>query len=147
MLCEKCKTNIATVHFSQTVNGEHREIYLCPMCAAQEGLMGNSIFSLFQMPYKTTQKTHCPTCGNTLDFFERTGRFACPDCYSAFSDSLDSMLMKIHGATRHKGDMSSAPSKIDMLKSKLKDAIETENFEEAAKLRDEIKEMEGGEEK
>ena len=135
---------MATVHFSQTVNGEHREYYLCPSCAAMEGFVGDSLFSIFSMPYKTTQKTHCPSCGTTLDFYENNGRFACSECYNAFSDSLDVMLKKMQGSNRHKGDMSSAPSEIDSLKSKLKQAIEIENFEEAARLRDEIKRLEGG---
>ena len=145
MLCQRCKTNMATVHYSETVNGEHREYYLCPSCAAMEGFAGDSLFSLFGMPTKTTQKLHCPTCGTTLDFYDTHGRFACPDCYNAFSDSLDLMLQKMQGANRHKGDMTSAPSEVDTLKSKLRQAIETENFEEAARLRDEIKKLEGGE--
>ena len=144
MICEKCKKNTATVHLKQTINGSVKETFLCPVCAQEEGLIAGNFFSLFNAPLKTTQKLTCPTCKSTLDFYRKTGRFACPDCYSAFSDSVESILKKIHKTSEHKGDMSSVPSKLDKLKLELRDAIETENFELAAKLRDEIKEMEGG---
>ena len=129
MLCERCKKNMATVHYSQTINGEHREYNLCPACAKEEGLSGMSLFNLFPLSVKTTEKLHCPTCGSSLDFYERNGRFACPDCYTSFGDSVDAMLKKIHGS------------------SKLKEAVENEKYEEAAKLRDKIKAIEGGEKK
>ena len=129
MLCERCKKNMATVHYSQTINGEHREYNLCPACAQEEGLSGMSLFNLFPLSVKTTEKLHCPTCGSSLDFYERNGRFACPDCYTSFGDSVDAMLKKIHGSSRHK------------------EAVENEKYEEAAKLRDKIKAIEGGEKK
>ena len=147
MLCERCKKNMATVHYSQTINGEHREYNLCPACAQEEGLSGMSLFNLFPLSVKTTEKLHCPTCGSSLDFYERNGRFACPDCYTSFGDSVDAILKKIHGSSRHKGDMKSVPSELDTLKSKLKEAVENEKYEEAAKLRDKIKAIEGGEKK
>ena len=62
-----------------------------------------------------------------------------------FTDSTESILKKLHKTSVHKGDMSSTPSKLDKLKLELRDAIESENFEKAAELRDEIRTLEGGE--
>lgn len=144
MLCEKCKKNTATVHYKQNVNGSVKETFLCPICAAEEGIVSGNFFSFFSAPQKSTQKAVCPTCKHDFNFYRKTGRFACPDCYSAFSDSVESILKKVHKTSQHKGDMSSVPSKLDKLKLQLRDAIESENFEKAAQLRDEIRAMEGG---
>lgn len=145
MLCEKCKKNMATVHYKQNINGESKQIFLCPECAREEGLVIGNIFQMFNMPYKSTQKAVCPTCKQSLDFYRKTGRFACPDCYSAFSDSVEGILKKLHKSTKHKGDMASVPSKLEKLKTELREAIECEKFERAAQLRDEIRAIEGGE--
>ena len=145
MICEKCKKNTATIHYKQNINGESREIYLCPQCAREEGIMMGNIFQMFNTPYKSTQKATCPTCKQSLDFYRKTGRFSCPDCYSAFSDSAEGIFRKLHKSTSHKGDMTPVPSKIEKLKTELREAIESENFERAAQLRDEIRAMEGGE--
>ena len=144
MICEKCKKNTATVHLKQNINGSIKETFLCPVCAQEEGIVAGNFFSLFSYPAKSTQKAQCPSCKNTFDFYKKTGRFACPDCYSAFSDSVEGILKKIHKTSEHKGDMSSDPTKLDKLKIELRDAIECENFEKAAQLRDDIREIEGG---
>ena len=144
MLCEKCKKNTATVHFKQNINGSVKEIFLCPICAGEEGIVSGNPFSFFTPREKSTQKAVCPTCKHNFDFYRKTGRFACPDCYSAFSDSAESILKKIHKTSSHKGDMNCVPSKLDKLKTELRDAIECENFEKAAELRDEIRSLEGG---
>lgn len=144
MICERCKKNTATVHLKQTINGNVKEMFLCPACAQEEGIVDTNFFTLFSSPAKSTQKAVCPSCKNTFDFYKKTGRFSCPDCYGAFADSVEGILKKIHKTTEHKGDMSSVPTKLDKLKLELRDAIESENFEKAAQLRDEIKALEGG---
>lgn len=143
MLCERCKQNMATVHISKTINEKHTEMYLCPSCAEKMGIAGGGLFGFFQFPFESVQhKKECPACHATADFYRRTGRLSCPECYDAFRYSTDEVLKKIHGATRHKGSMSSKPSEIEKLKIQLKEAVEAERFEDAALLRDKIREYE-----
>ena len=90
----------------------------------------------------------CPTCGMTESELRRTGRVGCPDCYNTFSDILNPYVQKIHGATRHIGAAPAAPEQpkadpVAELKAQLKAAVENEEYEQAARLRDEIRRMEG----
>ena len=90
----------------------------------------------------------CPTCGMTESELRRTGRVGCPDCYNTFSDILNPYVQKIHGATRHIGAAPAAPEQpkadpIAELKAQLKATVENEEYEQAARLRDEIRRMEG----
>lgn len=90
----------------------------------------------------------CPTCGMTESELRRTGRVGCPDCYSTFADILNPYVQKVHGATRHVGTAPAAPEQpktdpVADLKAQLKAAVESEDYERAACLRDEIRRMEG----
>lgn len=90
----------------------------------------------------------CPTCGMTESELRRTGRVGCPDCYATFADILNPYVQKIHGATRHIGTAPAAPEQpkadpVADLKAQLKAAVESEDYERAASLRDEIRRMEG----
>ena len=97
----------------------------------------------------------CPVCSTTLSEFSKTGRLGCGECYKTFRKNADAMLKKIHGTSKHIAEKKEElplkeekpKSKIEALKDKLKAAIEEENFEEAARLRDTIREMEKGDEK
>jgi len=104
----------------------------------------------------------CPSCGLTYDDFKKIGRLGCSNCYSTFINYLLPLLKRIHGTTVHTGKMPQGvavdtavretPAKrteaakpkneLSELKFKLQEAIRLENFEEAAKLRDKIKEVE-----
>jgi protein arginine kinase activator len=95
----------------------------------------------------------CPTCGLTEHELRQTGRVGCPDCYSTFADILNPYVQKVHGASRHVGDPaagsatpaeSTAPANsLEALRAQLNDAIQKEEFEQAAQLRDQIRKMEG----
>lgn len=92
----------------------------------------------------------CPTCGMTLRDLRRNGRAGCPDCYHTFSDVLNPYIHRVQGADSHIGsapqsEQATRPKKcvLDNLKEKLQDAIKSENYEEAARLRDEIRRQEG----
>ncbi len=114
-----------------------------------------------------TKKAKCPNCGMTYDDFKKIGRLGCGDCYRTFRDSLASLLKRIHGSTQHTGKVvlaalsqSPAPAKtpgrgrssaakaqppsqnVEALKEKLRAAVENESYEEAAKLRDQIRSLE-----
>jgi protein arginine kinase activator len=108
----------------------------------------------------TEEKIKCPTCGMTYQDFKTIGQLGCPDCYKAFKKNLMPLLKRIHGSTQYFGKMpavSSAPSgkaqsarakvvsvaqELQELKTKLQKAVQQEEFEEAARLRDRIRDLE-----
>jgi len=104
---------------------------------------------------KKETKTKCPRCGLTYEDFKRVGRLGCGECYSAFKDSLLPLLKRIHGSTQHYGKSPKKFKKVVKttvvtkgkkdelgdLKDKLQKAINMEEFEEAAKIRDKIKDL------
>ena len=162
MVCELCKQSQATVHLTEIVNDQMTELHLCEACANQKGAQVESHFGLADLLSglaefgKTTETTEevstkaCPSCGMTYDDFRKVGRLGCADCYVTFKRSLGSLLKRIHGSPIHVGKSPVRlikPAKItksDLLdmKRKLERAIENEEFEQAAKLRDQIRRLE-----
>ena len=161
MVCELCKQSQATVHLTEIVNEQMTELHLCEACANQKGaqveshfgladlLSGLADYSKTQEPEEVTSKT-CPTCGMSYDDFRKVGRLGCADCYATFRRSLGSLLKRIHGSPIHVGKSPARllkPSKVAKtelldLKRKLEQAIEREEFEQAAKLRDQVRRLE-----
>ena len=169
MLCERCKKNQATIFYEENINGQKRSYSLCAECAAameKEGelsLHGSSgMFSmpsfgchdqlfggLFGQTAVPSAKQSCPGCGATLDDFRKDGKTGCPTCYTTFSAALGETIRSIHGNVKHVGR---APARyrqnrekqdtLQSLKADMKQAIADENFELAAKLRDEIRSLE-----
>ena len=154
MLCERCKKNNANIKIVKNYNGNIEELYLCSECAEKEdinfnkGIYKNSLFDdMFNVfTPRVSSELKCQTCNMTYSEFKKKGKFGCADCYSAFEKYLDPVFKNIHGATCHEGkipERSSAPLKlkkeIARLKEELKKAVAEENFEEAARLRDEIR--------
>ena len=160
MVCELCKQSQATVHLTEIVNDQMTELHLCEACANQKGaqveshfglsdlLSGLADFSKTQEPEEVSTKS-CPNCGMTYDDFRKVGRLGCSECYPTFKRSLGSLLKRIHGSPIHLGKsparlVKPAKAKSDLaeLKRKLERAIEDEAFEDAARLRDQIRQME-----
>ena len=160
MLCELCKQSQATVHLTEIVNDQMTELHLCEACANQKGaqveshfgladlLSGLADFSKTQEPEEVSTKA-CPACGMTYDDFRKVGRLGCAECYATFKRSLGSLLKRIHGSPIHIGKsparlVKPAKAKVELaeLKRRLERAIEQEEFEEAARLRDHIRRME-----
>ena len=161
MLCELCKQTQATVHLTEIVNEQMTELHLCETCANQKGaqveshfgladlLSGLSDFGKTQEPEEVSSKA-CPTCGMTYEDFRKVGRLGCAECYATFRRSLGSLLKRIHGSPIHVGKSpvrlikpaKVAKTELLELKRKLEQAIENEAFEEAAKLRDQIRRVE-----
>ena len=158
MLCENCKKNTATTHLKQTINGKKDEIFLCSECASKMGLMdfspsfgfGEMLLNLVGQPTiknnSITGKT-CSFCGLTENDVYKNGKVGCEKCYEIFEGRLTPLINKIHGSKRHVGKrpLSKGFKKkeitIEDLKKQLDEAIKAENFEQAAILRDKIKEM------
>lgn len=115
--------------------------------------LDNLFSGLFGVPQVESSngigKTVCPDCGMSVFEIRKTGMAGCPKCYENLRDLLTEMTRSIHGDVKHVGrvpgrlqEKYNKDGKLDQLKSELKDAIASENFEKAAKLRDEIKKME-----
>ena len=148
MLCEKCGKNNATVLYTQIINGKKSSLNLCSACSSGESIFDN-FGSLLSFGTRTdARQTVCPICGMTLSEFARKGKMGCGKCYETFRAQAKSMLQKIHGTSVHTETKNEAPapetkkeekSELDILKDNLKEAINTENYEEAAKIRDEIR--------
>ena len=156
MLCENCKKNVATTYLKQTINGKTNEIFLCSECASKLGLSQmpslGDVFGLDNMLPNLFERTsdlaelHCPTCGISFSDISKRGKVGCADCYSTFSNRLIPALSRIHGNKKHIGKIPHSfagkqKSETEKLKKELEEAISTENFEKAAKLRDKIKEL------
>lgn len=157
MLCSRCKQRPANVYFSQNVNGNTCEYEVCSECAKELGLLSNtgSMFNLNQFLGDffgtasgiagTSGKT-CSHCGTTYREFASDGMFGCSHCYETFGDSLPELMNRLHGAARHIAPQQAAEndkqSKIGQLKAQIADAVAKEDYERAAKLRDEIKKLE-----
>ena len=164
MLCELCKQTQATVHLTEIINDQMSELHLCEACANQKGaqveshfglsdlLSGLADFSKTQEPEGGTETSTkaCPACGMTYDDFRKVGRLGCAECYTTFKRSLGGLLKRIHGSPIHVGKSpvrllkpaKIAKSELMELKRKLEKAIEGEAFEEAARLRDQIRRIE-----
>jgi protein arginine kinase activator len=95
----------------------------------------------------------CPGCGLTIADFKRTGRLGCSRCWSAFDGSLRGLLRKLHGGTQHAGKVYLPPdptevdraARISSLRRSLQRAVDGEDFERAAALRDQIRRLEAAE--
>ena len=169
MLCQNCKKNEANMHMKRIINGSATEVHLCSDCARSLGYgdsftgFGLGFSDLFSDLLGRTEKSisgssvlRCSLCGKSFTDIAESGRVGCAECYVTFYDKLLPTLRKIHGKTTHQGKAplnfteANRENKVDVneLKLKLKSAIEREDFELAAKLRDEINEiMNGGTEK
>lgn len=157
MICEHCRERTATTHITETVNGYTKELNLCSLCAAElnyDGFLNgmgvngflNSVFA--PLIESGAQKKRCPLCLKSSSEIAATGEAGCAECYKVFKEELLSSITRIHGKARHIGKRPTYTEKGDKLsemEEKLRQAIDTEDFETAAKLRDEIREMKGGE--
>jgi protein arginine kinase activator len=160
MLCDICGKNPATVHLTEIIEDQMNELHLCEECARQKSSQMEQQFGLsdllaglveFGKPSKETEAitVKCANCGLAYADFKKIGRLGCGECYDAFKKYLGPLLKKIHGSNRHAGKFPIKVAKvlkkktdIQELRSKLAKAIEEEVFEEAAKIRDQIKELE-----
>lgn len=168
MLCQNCKRNEATTHIKRIINGDMAETHLCANCASQMGY--DDVFSGFGInlsdffggflsdtsPSVTALTTvkRCSKCGSSFHDIVKEGRIGCSECYNTFYDNLLPLLQRIHGRIQHNGKTSSKSGqiqqeeslekKIEQLKNEMSEAVSRQDFEQAAKLRDEIKALESG---
>ena len=158
MLCSKCKANTATFFYTQSINGKESSVALCQSCAENSGLSAGGVAPLFSSFFgntargtKTSQITDkkCSLCALTFNDILSMGKVGCPECYNTFKNELKNTIRSIHGSAKHTGlspEGEKTPvtlSEEDKLRNELNEAIRTENYEEAAALRDKIKALKG----
>ncbi len=154
MLCTKCGKNPAVVYYKQVINGKATSVALCAECAKSAGstsIGGGDIWSgIFGGGVKSPAKV-CPKCGMSFAEIRHSGRVGCAKCYEAFGSELEPTVTNLHGRVKHVGRAPAefaakreTQGKIESLKQRLSDAIASEKYEDAAKLRDEIKSLENG---
>jgi protein arginine kinase activator len=162
MKCDSCNKP-ATVHLTEIKHGKKLEKHLCEQCAAQnEGLPVkshtpiNELLTNFVMAHSGLQKDlglACEKCSITWAEFRQSGLFGCSNDYQTFEKDLTPLLQRAHeGATHHVGKVptrrggTGVPMKrqVDLtkLRKELAKAVEAEDYERAAKIRDQIRQAE-----
>ena len=155
MLCENCKKNLAVVRVQEYNGNGYSEKNLCLECANLEGYPNSLSFQhMFQNLFNTTPTTsilRCKGCGLTYNELKNEGKLGCHLCYETFENVINQSLKNIHGSLEHTGKIPEKTGtalkkkkEIQTLKKNLALAIEKEEYEEAARLRDLIKAINGG---
>jgi protein arginine kinase activator len=163
MQCEICKNNTATVHLTEIVDGHRTETHLCQNCAQKEGITVKSQLSLNELlssliaAHQQTDENAaiekadkvCNECGMTMDIFRKQALLGCPNDYKVFEDELRDVIEKTQdNNSLHIGKIPPftsskvEPQKADIiedLQRRLDLAVKTEDYELAAKLRDQLK--------
>ena len=157
MLCSICKEKEATVHLTNISGDKMQKVDLCEECAKSKGMNDPTAFSLADQLFGLGAALEieqagggtalkCLACGFSQADFKKAGRLGCPACYETFAEPLGGLLKTMHKGTRHVGKVPEAlrqnrdlSDRLKLLQKKLGKAIDREDFEEAAILRDEIK--------
>ncbi len=167
-MCTVCGEREATLHYRESINGKETEWYLCPVCAKAKGIHSPSLFfgeewggfSPLMESFRLGEEKSavCPRCKTTLSAVKKKGVFGCSACYDTFSPLLDMTPFIGQGYMGEKKDTTMAenpqkqasPKKMPTpeehlaeLKRELRAAVEAEQYEKAAKIRDEIRALEG----
>jgi len=161
--CQLCNKG-ATVHLTEIVNGKKREVHLCQACAEKKEVLKQQEMNLSAIlqsvigqhlgaPTDELSRLTCPQCGIKYMEFKAGGRLGCPHDYEVFRGALLQLLERIHRLTRHVGKVpahagrhAAAQQELGELRQKLRRAVEDEAYEEAARLRDQIREKEAANE-
>ncbi len=154
-MCEQCGEGEATVHLTQVADGAVRKLHLCGVCAAEKGIDLNppaSVNDLMEQMGGTPEpapvaegQPACPECHMSLEDFRNTQRLGCPFCYEAFAEELGKLLKDMHLSDTHRGKVpgyahgrARGGEDLSVLHARLADAVAAEQYEKAARLRDEI---------
>ena len=157
MLCNNCGKEPAKVHYKEMKDNEVTEYHLCEKCAMEKGIQiphKKQPFSISNILAGMAEEigsdmTECRRCGLTYKEFRDVGRVGCSDCYEAFKEELKPLLRRIHGSNVHVGKSPKLSQgifekrrEIENLKIELTRSVENEDFEKAAEIRDQIKDLE-----
>lgn len=168
MLCDECQKEPACVHITKIINQQKIEKHLCEQCAQKSGeIIGKGISNIFGSKFSVhdflkemfdyavqdnapqTLEPVCSECGLSYSEFCQSGKFGCSGCYQAFSGQLEPLIKRIHGTAAHTGKVPKRSGRrlgveqqIKHLRQELEQHVAREEYEQAAKLRDEIKALE-----
>lgn len=170
MICQLCGKKEATIHFTKIVNGVKKEFEICEDCAkSMEGFNVSQDIN-FGAPFSIQnvinglmdylsgsqqvgikQELQCPICKTTYSDFKNTGLLGCSNCYKTFNETLMPMIKRVQGNVEHVGKVPQKSykelvekRKLIKLKEELNKAILAEEYEKAAVLRDEIRNLKKG---
>ncbi len=171
MKCQVCGERDATIHYIEIVEGQKTSQWVCSQCAEREGItpievsplvhgkLGSFLGGMLpsapasRPPEKSPRVPPCEVCGYEYDQLEQKSQLGCPACYLSFRKQLLPMLQRYHGGVQHLGKLprSHGPQaalrrEITRLKKLLDQAVAEENYEEAARIRDSIRDKERQEE-
>lgn len=164
IFCDECKKNIATVFLTKISGEEVSKVQLCDACAKKMEETSEAfnffaylpqILSGFSAPEEDVTEDilsgillKCDSCGTSFNDFQKMGFLGCSDCYKALGDPLERVIMEFQGSTEHTGKIPSRVSKDAKLRKKLiqlehslEHQIVEEQYEEAASVRDKIREI------
>lgn len=167
MKCQVCGEQEATIHYIEIIDGQKADQWICVPCAEKEGITPTEVTQLAhgslesflggmltstpedRTEEKSEEAMTCNVCGYTYKQLQEKGLLGCSTCYSSFRRQLIPMLRRYHGAVNHLGKLprSHGPQaalrrEIISMKQLLEQAVAQESYEEAARIRDEIREKE-----
>ena len=163
MLCDHCHERDGVVNVTTIVDGAVTQLHLCEKCAAAKGIettvampkhpLGDFLHAVQQQASPTLgDQARCAYCQTSLRDFRASGRLGCAHCYTAFEGALRELLRRVHGAARHRGREYETPepvaaahthsAELESLRERLQQAVASEEFEAAARLRDQIRALE-----
>ena len=160
MICDVCKEGDAVIQLTEVEGTGVRLLHLCERCAAERGVETTvsapkaQITDFLQSVHQAMQATQgdaarCTFCSSTFRDFRSTGRLGCAHCYDAFENSMRDLLRRVHGNSKHIGRQYRPPANeiipdggtANELRDRLRRAIESEQFELAADIRDKLRGM------
>ena len=158
MICDACKEGDAIIQLTEVEDAGVRLLHLCERCAAERGVETSvsapkpQITDFLQSVHQAMQATQgdaarCTFCSSTFRDFRSTGRLGCAHCYDAFENSMRDLLRRVHGNAKHVGRRYDPPASVDLpeagtaneLRDRLRRAVESEQFELAADIRDKLR--------
>jgi protein arginine kinase activator len=158
MLCDVCKCNDATVFLTQILEGKMQKVNLCDACSKEKGVQDPTGFALADLLLgigaaeeieKGAPTQKCAVCGFSQADFKKTGRLGCSECYVTFGEGLGSLLKAMHKGIEHIGKFPEQAQRtmalnhrMRALTENLQKAVAAENYETAASLRDQIRQLE-----
>jgi protein arginine kinase activator len=155
MKCELCHKAEAVLHVKHVVDGVMQELFLCKACAAEtKSAEGQSLVDMILGGFdagtessasKRSAVRRCSGCGMSFVDYEKNNRLGCAECYDCFANELEPILDDMHRASRHIGKSPSRETtrvEIEKLRQELLKAVNCQDFEQAAELRDHIRELE-----
>ena len=154
MLCEECGKNQAEVMMTTVINGESTTRHLCRQCLKKyqagnlQAVLAAVLSSMTAKNQTQIPDVVCPQCGQTYAEFQKTGMLGCAACYQAFRQELTPLITRMQGRTQHAGrrppvseEEQARQTLMEDLRARMEAAVAEENFEEAARLRDELRAM------